>query len=114
MPRSEVKRQTSLHTVKPSSSLVPTPMIQPPSFGQTIKEGIGFGAGSAIGHRVVGAILGPSVATTAPSTPSESKQPSQQKCVSERNTFELCLKTKSADDGCNNEFNAYTQCIQLN
>lgn len=114
MPRSEVKRQTSLHTVKPSSSLVPTPMIQPPTFGQTIKEGIGFGAGSAIGHRIIGAVLGPTTASTATTPTTEFKQTSQQKCVSERNTFELCLKTKSADDGCNNEFNAYTQCIQLN
>lgn len=121
MPRSEVKRQTGLHTksyplVKPQTTLVPTPSA--PSFGQTIKEGIGFGAGSAIGHRIVGAVLGPSTMSTitsaTPSTPLDSIQTSHQKCMSERNAFELCLKTKSQEDVCNNEFNAYTQCIQLN
>uniref|UniRef100_A0A6C0DBP4 CHCH domain-containing protein n=1 Tax=viral metagenome TaxID=1070528 RepID=A0A6C0DBP4_9ZZZZ len=40
----------------PFSSPVPAPA---PSFGQTLKEGFAFGTGSAIAHRVVGAIFGP-------------------------------------------------------
>ena len=30
-----------------------------PTLGQTIKEGFGLGLGSAVAHRVVGAVLGP-------------------------------------------------------
>lgn len=30
-----------------------------PTLGQTVKEGFGLGLGSAVAHRVVGAVLGP-------------------------------------------------------
>lgn len=107
MPR----RQPSSHpkptvpSVRPQSSLIPSTSLPTASFGQTIKDGIGFGAGSAIGHRIVGAILGPSVPTSGVAPPGL--------CASERDAFELCLKTKHADNQCNNEMLSYKQCIEL-
>jgi hypothetical protein len=118
MPRSEVRRQTTLHNkphyptvVKPQPTLVPSVPASTPSFGQIVKEGIGFGAGSAIGHRIVGAVFGSnSTPITTPPTVPVAAPPG--KCTTERNAFELCLKTKS-DDQCNNEVLSYKQCIEL-
>jgi hypothetical protein len=77
-----------------------------------IKEGVGFGAGQAIAHRAVNAILGPSATTTVAhqvSEPKESKGP----CFSERTLFETCMRIKSQEDHCNNEHLAYTHCLEL-
>ena len=47
------------------SSAAPTPSAwysapaPAPTLGQTVKEGFGLGLGSAVAHRVVGAVLGP-------------------------------------------------------
>jgi len=38
-------------------SIIPS---QRPSFLQTMKEGVALGIGSSIGHRIVGALMGPS------------------------------------------------------
>ena len=38
---------------------VTQPVAYRPSFFQTVKEGIALGVGSSIGHRLVGAVLGP-------------------------------------------------------
>lgn len=44
-------------------STAPTPptwySAPAPTLGQTVKEGFGLGLGSAVAHRVVGAVLGP-------------------------------------------------------
>jgi hypothetical protein len=78
--------------------------IQQPTLGQSIKQGFGFGAGSAIAHRFFGA----SPTILAPSQP-EVKLP----CDKERTAFENCMKTKSTDDFCGDQQMAYTQCIRL-
>jgi hypothetical protein len=78
----------------------------PSSFGQIMKEGLGFGIGQSIAHRAVSAVLGPTINTV---TTSETKS----NCVSERNAFETCMKTKNGEHHCNNEFLSYKQCIEL-
>ena len=120
MPRGEVRRQTTLPTRLPSHSVSKSQSSQmqsipaAPSFGQLIKEGIGFGAGQAIAHRAVNAIIGPSIVTT-PTTPVAVPVATHQgKCATERNAFELCLKTKSQEDHCADEILSYKQCIELN
>lgn len=45
-------------TPMPKMPTVPTVNSQRPSFLQTMKEGISFGVGSSIGHRIVGAAFG--------------------------------------------------------
>lgn len=116
MPRSHQPRPRRPSTPpvilpKPSPPVVvhpPTP--EKPGFGQLIKEGIGFGAGQAIAHRAVNAILGPTIVATQQSA----QTPETSKCSTERKAFEVCLKTKTQEDQCNNEFLAFTQCVQLN
>jgi hypothetical protein len=60
-----------------------------PSFLQTIKEGVGLGIGSSIGHRIVGSILG-SNNTVVPSINTEYEQ-----CVKEndKSACEYLLRT---------------------
>lgn len=111
MPRSHpppAKRTTLPAPIaKPPTSLGPF-QSTPPSFGQIVKEGIGFGAGQAIAHRAVAALLGPTTVQTT-SQSSETKN----YCVSERLAFESCLKIKTNEDHCNNEIMTYKQCIDL-
>ena len=109
MPRSQQSRSfksSTLPTLVKSNPIIQHTPSQPsaPGFGQLIKEGIGFGAGQAIAHRAINAVLGSS--QTLP-TPSQHKH-----CISEREAFESCLKTQQSD-GCNNELTAYKQCIEF-
>ena len=111
MPRTQQNRSfksSSLTPIVKPQAIVPSGTLQPsaPGFGQLIKEGIGFGAGQAIAHRAVNAVLGPTT-TTVVQTASESKL-----CNLERETFERCLKTQQGDT-CNNELTAYKQCIEF-
>jgi hypothetical protein len=108
MPRSsssQGKQKQTLHSVieRPSSTV--TPMIQSsqPSLAQTIKEGLAFGTGSAIAHRIFNPF--PTVV--------QSDKKVESPCEKERFAFETCMKTKSADDFCGNEQISYTQCIHL-
>lgn len=107
MPRSRPPpKKSTLPAVipKPQTSLNPIPQVGP-SFGQLIKEGIGFGAGQAIAHRAVAAVLGSTASTSSEAN---------KKCVSEQVTFETCLKTRTNEDQCNNEMLSYKQCLEFN
>jgi hypothetical protein len=94
----------------PYSSVATTAAPPPalPSFGQTMKEGFSLGVGSAIAHRVVGAIFGaPTVNVSQTSTPIA------HPCDKERFAFESCMKTQSMDTFCGQEQIAYTDCIHM-
>ena len=109
MPRTQQKQVNKVPAVPPR--FTPPQIYNPPSqpgFGQIVKEGIGFGIGQSIAHRAVSAILGPPT-TTVIQNSSEKKD----YCVSEKNTFDLCMKTTIQEDRCNNEHLAYTQCLEL-
>lgn len=101
-------RQQSHNHSKPALMVKPrSPTIvhtQTAGFGQLIKEGIGFGAGSAIAQRAVTAILGPQTVTTVSSE-------TKTTCLSERNIFEACMRSQNE---CNNEYLSYSHCIKLN
>jgi hypothetical protein len=103
-------RSPALLTKPRSPPVVYHPPAPTTGFGQLIKEGIGFGAGQAIAHRAVNAILGPAATTTT--VVQQSTDP-KSPCHSERTTFETCMKIKTQDDHCNNEHLAYTQCLDL-
>lgn len=76
--------------------------IEQPTLGQTLKQGFGFGAGSAIAHRIFGA---------TPTIQLPSNQKIESPCEKERTAFENCMRTKSSDDFCGNEQISYTQCL---
>ena len=88
-PVSIVPRQSST----PSLSPAPTQSsVSAPTFGQTLKEGFAFGTGSAIAHRVVGAIFGPMTATaTTPVTATAATAATATPPVSEKTPYEQCL-----------------------
>jgi hypothetical protein len=81
-----------------------------PTFGQTLKEGLAFGTGSALAHRFFNPF--PTTVSSA-ATPAASVPQSKKPCDSEQIAFESCLKTQSIDAFCGNEQLAYTNCIQL-
>ena len=111
-PSSPPSKRASSLPVPTKQSISTVPSVAPPQagFGQLIKEGIGFGAGQAIAHRAVNAILGPAAPTTVIQKASEEKGV----CSSERNLFETCMRIKTQEDHCNNEHLAYTHCLELN
>lgn len=117
MPRSSSsssKPHTSYHPPavrsQPQSSIGTTSRveIEQPTLGQSMKQGFGFGAGSAIAHRIFGA---------SPMIMSQTAAPSDKKnedpCEKERSAFETCMKTKSADDFCGEQQMSYTQCLRI-
>ena len=65
MPRSSSPKipQRKVSTVKmplPDRNL-PAIITQKPSFLQTVKEGLAFGVGNSLGHRLVGSVISPTI-----------------------------------------------------
>jgi hypothetical protein len=115
MPRSQSNRNTapSITPSIPASRPSPqTSLIPPvtPTLGQTLKEGLAFGTGSAIAHR----IFNPYPTQQYPTQQvASSNKKIESPCEKERLAFEMCTKTKSYDDFCGPEQAGYIQCIQL-
>lgn len=117
MPRSRSSKPIATRKVStppvvlqnPMSSVANTssPLVPAPTFGQTVKEGFAFGAGSALAHRFLNPF--PVTNTQTPVSVSQGKKP----CEAEQLAFEKCLKTQSIESYCGNEQAAYTSCIQL-
>ena len=84
---------------KPLPPLVAQPPV--PSFGELLKQGLGFGLGQAVAHRAVASVLNPS------------QTPSKKVCEKELVAFESCLKTRAPDVYCGNEQTAYTHCVEV-
>ena len=80
------------------TSIVSTPAE--PSFGQMMKQGLAWGTGQAIAHRM----FGPTV-----TVPIQTKMESS--CEKERLSFEACMKTKTSEDFCGEEQMIYTRCL---
>jgi hypothetical protein len=91
----------------------PTPIVNQPTLGQSMKEGFGLGAGSAIAHRVVASIFGAPTVNTVITTTPQSVSVSKQPCDKERLAFEACMKTQSMETFCGQEQLAYTSCIRV-
>ena len=62
---------------------VPALTSQKPSFLHTLKDGIAFGVGSSIGHRIVGAIMSPSQNQT-------NKQEEYEQCMKKHDDRSVC------------------------
>jgi hypothetical protein len=80
--------RASIHEKKIPSLPMKTTHTQPvayrPTFFQTVKEGIALGVGSSIGHRIVGAVMGPLQYTPVKDT--------QHKENSKTQEYEQCMK----------------------
>jgi hypothetical protein len=77
------KPPTSLPVHKP---LTPVPLYKPPTLVDTIKQGFGFGLGSAVAHRAVDSFM--SQKTTE--SQREYTPVIEKKCNTIKNQFEKC------------------------
>jgi hypothetical protein len=90
MPRSSSSSKRNVTTMPiriPEHRNLPALIPEKPSFLQTMKEGVALGVGSSIGHRLVGAILGP-------------LQTSQVQPVDKKEEYEQCMKDTNDKTGC--------------
>lgn len=116
MPRtasSSSRPKSSVPAVRHSAPVAPfhaTP--SGPTLGQSIKDGIGLGIGSSIGHRITSAFFGPPTVATvvkheAPAAPAPC--PERQKLDF---AFASCLEATLKPSECDAELSAYTACLQ--
>lgn len=89
MPRrssSPTKRNITTMPIRiPEHRNLPALIPQKPSFLQTMKEGVALGVGSSIGHRIVGAIMGPPVIQTV-----DTKKEEYEQCIKDTNDKTGC------------------------
>lgn len=76
---------------------LPAIITQRPSFLQTMKEGVALGVGSSIGHRIVGAIMGPSRSSEPIVPPAKEHVPTlmtreYEQCMKEYDDKAVCEK----------------------
>jgi hypothetical protein len=64
------------------------PTVATPSLLQTVKEGFSFGIGSALAHRVIGGIFGPSYPQSQPPPQEATRRPTEyEQCLAEHRDF---------------------------
>lgn len=110
MPRSSPPSKTKATPVairNPSSiaSNSPSVFVEGPTLGQSLKQGFGFGAGSAIAHGMFG---------TTPTVVISNDKKIESTCEKERIAFETCVKDKSTEDFCQKDQDFYKQCLSKN
>ena len=90
MRQSAIQKKSRVAPHSKVSSVMPAP-----SLGQSIKDGIGLGIGSAIGHRIVSSIFGaPTVSVAAQHVPT-----AFEKCIVEnRDDVALCAHLAEKPD----------------
>lgn len=131
MPRqqSQSRSSSTVSTSRPSlpppkiwysTPSPPAPMMQQPTLMDSVKQGVGLGAGSAIGHRIVASLFGP---TNPPAMPPPATQslsaplPTAPYYASE--SYTACLEVnKNNQDICkpflSKDKSPWTQCMEMN
>ena len=78
----------------------------------SVKQGIGIGAGSEVGHRIMGSLLGPrttEVHPSIPQTPPYYASESYKQCLEyNKDKKEVCTPFLSKDKS------PWTQCMEMN
>jgi hypothetical protein len=69
---------------------LPALIPERPSFLQTMKEGVALGVGSSIGHRIVGAIMGPPQIQTSQVQTVDKKKEEYEQCMKDTNDKAGC------------------------
>jgi len=91
MPRSSSTSKRNVTTMPiriPEHRNLPALIPEKPSFLQTMKEGVALGVGSSIGHRLVGAIMGP--LQTSQVQPVDKKKEEYEQCMKDTNDKTGC------------------------
>lgn len=92
MPR-KITHSTTLPMkppMKKDNKQISTISLQRPSFFQTIKEGVAFGIGSSVGHRIVGNLMGNS--QTESPVQNTDKKTEYDQCIKEYNDESACKR----------------------
>lgn len=88
MPRSSSgKKITTMPLVIDNKRNLPALIPEKPSFLQTMKEGVALGVGSSLGHRLVGAIMGPAIVQNPVV---DKKQEEYEKCIKDNDDKSGC------------------------
>jgi hypothetical protein len=74
----------------PEHRNLPALIPQKPSFLQTMKEGVALGVGSSIGHRIVGAVMGPPIIQTSQVQTVDTKKEEYEQCMKDTNDKTGC------------------------
>lgn len=99
----------------------PIPQLAQPSFGQIVKEGVGFGAGAEIGRTAIQSAFGlfrsSSQTTAPPAAPLPAPVPEIPSYVSEG--YKTCLEHTQNDVATcrpflSKEKSPWTQCMEMN
>jgi len=87
MPRRSSIHEKKILTVPTKINDKKPPIVHSPtpSLFQTVKEGVAFGVGSSIGHRIVGAFMGPSNVQTK-----DKRQDEYEQCLKQHDDRAAC------------------------
>jgi hypothetical protein len=91
MPRSSSSREKKIPAIpilNDKRNLAPI-ITQKSSFFQTMKEGLAFGVGNSIGHRMVGSFMGPSQ-IQKPLQTTDTNQKEYDQCMKEYDNKTIC------------------------
>ena len=102
-----------------SSSNMNQTQSSSPGFFTSVKEGVGLGAGSAIGHRIVASIFGPPSVEVKTSTPpgSNSGTPTVygstagKPCEVIQNSFNTCIQERKPVEECEQTLTLLNKCL---
>jgi hypothetical protein len=110
------------YTSRPAPVSTPTPQAAQPSFGQIVKEGVGFGAGAEIGRTAIQSAFGLFRSSSQSMPPPPPQSPSVQ--IPEipsyaSDSYRACLETTKNDvTTCrpflSKERSPWTQCMEMN
>ena len=92
MPRSSSIHEKKIPTIPIRTNTTQNPAVinhQKSSFFQTMKEGVAFGVGNSIGHRIVGAFTSTSQIQTPPQN-TNNKQKEYEQCIKEYDNKIVC------------------------
>ena len=81
------ERKITTMPIRVQDKNLPAIIPQRPSFLQTMKEGVAFGVGNAIAHRIVGSIMGPAIVQNPII---DKKQEEYEQCIKDNNDKSGC------------------------
>lgn len=124
MPRQQTSQKQSSPTPKiyappPKIWHATPPVVAGPTIFQSVKDGVGLGVGSAIGHRLVGSIFGSTNPTTMPPPMSSSASMIPEKPYYASDSYIQCVQeNREKPDVCkpflSKEKSPWTICMEDN
>lgn len=108
------------HTYAPPPKIwhASPPVAASPSIFQSVKDGVGLGMGSAIGHRIIGGIFGPTSTTTMPAPMPSPTQPIEKPYFASDSYIQCIHENREKPQVCipflSKEKSPWTVCMEQN